>query len=1569
MPTFIRSTPRTTRLAALSVLAAAAISPSALGAQVLTSWLNPTSGFWSSAANWSASAPNNGSPAGTTYDVVIDALGGPYTVTLNTAVTVDRLRVDSDDATLYVHALGSLSILTDSSVDRGTLEVNGALTGPGALTVNSSMLWNEGPITGPGALNIGASGSLSLSPSGSVRTLARSLNNAGTISGTGTITLGATGSPAVVNNLQSGVMNSSGAMSWNSVVAGSAFNNAGTVNVLNGTLFLAAPGQNTGRFNVAQDATLYLGASYTHAASGIIDGPGDVQFNGGTHTFGPGQFLASGGVQATATSLTFNDAVALSSLSLFSSGTTRFNNALTLESLMINGNTRAIFNAPVIGLKSVTVAGTSVPTILPVSQLERLTVPSGQINLAGDLTITNALNFGGTLVNQENPGKLILAPTCLTRISGSSIGAETYRDVINHGALSWHGDGGVLQSQWSLGTTTLHNASLGVITTSGYTHLFGGTFINDGTLIHLGSSTLGTAFNNNGSMHIEGNIVQMYGGTSAGAFHIAQGSRLELGSAHVFAPGARILGEGELRFAGGTNTIDPTTIFQASHVSVSGTATSTINAALTLQRISMFGGSLTLNDTLSASELTSKGGTLIVNGHASLGSMLLTGGILRFNAGLALPSPNLTVNGGYLNVNNVNAEMASVSLQAGGIGGSADLIVNDSLYWSSGTMYDVGRTIVSPSGTLMIGPSGAQGLRRTLENHGAATWIGSRLYFNTDVNNSSGVFINRPGATLDVSGAASIQVDSSWPFTHDFTNEGIMNNASTAAIVTGSRLRFNNHGTINLLAGSLSLDGGGAFNGLYHVAKGVSFSIRSSLTSGPGAAIAGDGAVSMTTGALTFGAGRFSFTGDLDVSAGALTVTDSASLRSLAPVSGSVAFLNGLSLVSGAQLSLTGSGSLTINNYAPTFDSATISTSSGLHGSAALQFNQSLNWINGAMTGAGITTIAPAATLDMTQFGVRELSRRLDLAGALNWSNGTFALSFGGLAGVLNILPSGVMNFAGVRTIAGVTGSAFNNAGIVNVNSGALTIASGGAHAGSFNVASGASLELSGLHSFTNAAPFQGPGTLILKTTFTPIAAFNHAGSVTFSGGADAAFNHGASFNEVRFEASTVRFNTSPITAATARLQGGVVTFDAPAIFDAVIFTAGTIGGSGDVTIAGPTTTWLAGAMAGPGKTIYGPNTLLTCASGVRTLARTLDFHGSAAWTAGAFTFGDASGAGIWNNHAGAIFSAGIPGTISAVGADNAFNNFGTFRRSGSGTTTFSSGVAFNNHAVVNALGGVLQLFGGGSHTGAFNLAPTSTLRLNGAHTFAASSSIDAAQATVEISGGATSLLTALTAAQLNINAGTLSGSGTINAAVVNNGTLAPGAPHGGLLINGAYTQSSTGNLSIEIFSPSNADRVTITGPASLAGSLAISLDTNLVTPQWGQSWTIASYASRTGDFATFTATSVNALDLRWWRNAGATDYILGLRHVADTNRDGVVDFLDLNNVLGTFGQSAPGSFGQLGLVGDANEDGNVDLLDLNLILSFFGQRAPASPVPATPTATLLSLAATTLGSRRRRSA
>lgn len=63
-----------------------------------------------------------------------------------------------------------------------------------------------------------------------------------------------------------------------------------------------------------------------------------------------------------------------------------------------------------------------------------------------------------------------------------------------------------------------------------------------------------------------------------------------------------------------------------------------------------------------------------------------------------------------------------------------------------------------------------------------------------------------------------------------------------------------------------------------------------------------------------------------------------------------------------------------------------------------------------------------------------------------------------------------------------------------------------------------------------------------------------------------------------------------------------------------------------------------------------------------------------------------------------------------------------------------------------------------------------------------------------------------------------------------------------------------------------------------------------------------------------------------------------------DVNGDGVVDFVDLNGVLGSYGESGPCA------QGDVNNDNVVDFLDLNESLSYYGLACAAdAPAPAHP--------------------
>jgi hypothetical protein len=100
-----------------------------------------------------------------------------------------------------------------------------------------------------------------------------------------------------------------------------------------------------------------------------------------------------------------------------------------------------------------------------------------------------------------------------------------------------------------------------------------------------------------------------------------------------------------------------------------------------------------------------------------------------------------------------------------------------------------------------------------------------------------------------------------------------------------------------------------------------------------------------------------------------------------------------------------------------------------------------------------------------------------------------------------------------------------------------------------------------------------------------------------------------------------------------------------------------------------------------------------------------------------------------------------------------------------------------------------------------------------------------------------------------------LSGTGTIQANVINAGTTNPGGNVPGVLtIAGNFTQYGAGVLNIQIgglTAGSQSDQLAITGAAGLGGTLNVSL-TNGFTPQAGNSFPIITFGSQSGEFATY---------------------------------------------------------------------------------------------------------------------
>jgi hypothetical protein len=208
----------------------------------------------------------------------------------------------------------------------------------------------------------------------------------------------------------------------------------------------------------------------------------------------------------------------------------------------------------------------------------------------------------------------------------------------------------------------------------------------------------------------------------------------------------------------------------------------------------------------------------------------------------------------------------------------------------------------------------------------------------------------------------------------------------------------------------------------------------------------------------------------------------------------------------------------------------------------------------------------------------------------------------------------------------------------------------------------------------------------------------------------------------------------------------------------------------------------------------------------------------------------------------------------------------------------------------------------------------------------------------------------------LNIAAGKslkLLNNANVNVKVVHTGNseLTIGTSPGKATV-GAYLPSALSTLKIELGGVTPAtqfDQLAVTGSATLAGTLAISL-INAFTPAAGNSFQILTFGSRTGDFNDITGDYFGqGLFLKPIYSATDLTLVTTQAGPGDTDLDGDVDLNDLGNLATSFGKSNA-SIDWIN--GDFDNDNDVDLNDLGtLATNFEAGRAAAlaqfdRPVP-----------------------
>jgi cysteine-rich repeat protein len=537
----------------------------------------------------------------------------------------------------------------------------------------------------------------------------------------------------------------------------------------------------------------------------------------------------------------------------------------------------------------------------------------------------------------------------------------------------------------------------------------------------------------------------------------------------------------------------------------------------------------------------------------------------------------------------------------------------------------------------------------------------------------------------------------------------------------------------------------------------------------------------------------------------------------------------------GDNVTISNGGTCTLD-AAVSINDFTLSTlaASTLTGSGTLTVNGLLTWTSGIMSGTGTTNANGGIALAPGAGVTPLLHRTLNNAGtAIVTGTGIIWVDNQGGTGILNnlagatldvqgdagfsgFLAHGVINSTGLLQKSSGSGTSaiscrFNNTGTVAVQSGTLDLKNNGTHTGGFTVATGATLRFNGgTHGLSAAASITGGGNVVVLNTSTTV---NHAGSFAVSGA-------------TTVSAGTANFTGSVTAIGALTIDGGTANFSNTDGINPSTLTlaSGTLSGSSNVNVSG-LLTWTGGIMAGTGVT-NGNGGMVLAANGGPILRRTMNNAGTAAMT-GTDSFRiDFTGPGVLNNLAGGTMDVQTDASFAGVSAPGTINNAGLFQKSG-GSGTSSVLVKYFNAGMTTSNSGLLSF--GPTYT-----QTAGATRLNG--------------------GNVSSTVT------MSIQGGVLEGTGTLTATVNNiGGTLAPGSSAGQLDETGAYTQSANGSFTVEIgglTAGTQYDRAAISGLATLAGTLNVTLIDGY-EPNVGDTFTIMTFSSRTGDFGTVNGTFI----------------------------------------------------------------------------------------------------------------
>ena len=460
---------------------------------------------------------------------------------------------------------------------------------------------------------------------------------------------------------------------------------------------------------------------------------------------------------------------------------------------------------------------------------------------------------------------------------------------------------------------------------------------------------------------------------------------------------------------------------------------------------------------------------------------------------------------------------------------------------------------------------------------------------------------------------------------------------------------------------------------------------------------------------------------------------------------------------------------------------------------------------DGTAAGAGIVaTIASnlvgGASIEKTDLGTQILTGNVAPTGGTRITNGTLQIGAGGTGGT-------------------ITGNIVNNGTLVLNRSGSLAYADVISGMGTLEQRGPGTLALSGVNSYTGTTTVSGgtlanSGTIVGATNVLAagklanagtIAAVTNAGTGTNTGNMGALINNGGSFTNNGTIAGAVVNNTGAAFITTAILNGNLTNSGTARI-------GGTVNGALD-NLAGTVTA--TAATSGIGALTQGAGAAFNLA-GFPVTTGSVAGDGAVQLGSGALTTG--------GNNTNTAFA----GTISGTGR---FIKNGTGQLTLTGANTYSGGTTVaagtligNTQSLQGAIinDGRVRFDQANSGTYAGALSGAGILEKMGAGRLEYTGTGSMSGET-QVAGGEFAVNGALARSVVIVGSGArLSGGGTIGGIIAQSGSVvAPGNSVGTLNVQGNVRFAAGSTYAVEVIEGA-ADRITATGTAQLAGTLAI---------------------------------------------------------------------------------------------------------------------------------------------------